>query len=88
MQLGGIRRCEQFASKNSKLICVHDNGKKLPYVDDSIDIVLINETHIAESEIGTEEELIFAEMLRVLKPNGIYLWGNALPTHIWGDAEK
>jgi len=55
----------------------------LPFADKSIDVVLINEAHIAEQAIGPEEKAIFAEMIRVLKPGGYFVWGNALPTRVW-----
>ena len=29
---------------------------------------------------------IFAEINRILKPNGLFLWGNALPTRVWNVA--
>ena len=56
-------------------------GKKMP--SGSIDIVIICETHIAATQIGPEEEAIFAEIHRVLAPGGLFLWGNALPTRVW-----
>jgi len=56
--------------------------------DKSVDIVIVSETHIAEVEIGEEEKKIFAEIIRVLKPGGIFVWGNALPTKVWGDGDR
>lgn len=51
--------------------------------DNSVDFVIISETHIADIEIGPEEKEIFAEVHRILKPGGMLLWGNALPTRVW-----
>jgi SAM-dependent methyltransferase len=87
MQAAGIHKCKSWG--NPKLNCVHHQagvGKALPFDDDSVDVVIINETHIAEIEIGPEEFGIFKEMLRVLKKGGFFLWGNAIPTKVWNDA--
>jgi ubiquinone/menaquinone biosynthesis C-methylase UbiE len=58
-----------------------ETGKRM--ADESVDIVIISETHIAAERIGQEEEAIFAEIYRVLKPDGLFLWGNALPSRVW-----
>merc|ERR1712217_169842 len=58
-----------------------------PMSDGSVDIVVISETHIAEATIGPEERAIFKEIIRMLKPGGFFVWGNALPTSVWHMAE-
>ena len=63
----------------------NEKGEVMP--DGSVDFVIISETHIADVEIGAEEKEIFNEILRVLKPGGMFLWGNALPTRVWLSAE-
>jgi len=63
-----------------------ENGETMP--DGSVDFVIISETHIADVQIGPEEKEIFNEILRILKPGGLFLWGNALPTRVWLTAEK
>jgi len=83
MQAGAIRKCKAWA--NPKLNCVHSNGQTLPFPDNSQDVIVISETHIAEMSIGDEEKAIFAEMKRVLKEGGYFVWGNALPTKVWFD---
>ena len=30
---------------------------------------------------------IFEEIRRILKPGGVFLWGNALPTRVWEEAD-
>ena len=35
--------------------------------DNSVDVVVISETHIADLDIGPEEKAIFADIVRVLK---------------------
>ena len=54
--------------------------------DGAVDVVIINEAHVAAERVGPEEEAIFAEIHRVLKPNGLFLWGNALPSRVWAVA--
>merc|ERR1712178_344264 len=58
-------------------------GNDVVVPDHSIDFVIISETHIADVKIGKEEEAIFQEIRRILKPGGFFLWGNALPTRVW-----
>jgi len=87
MQKAAIETCITLhaAHENPHLHCVQGNGKVLPIADNSVDVIVVSETHIAEMEIGPEEKAIFAEMRRVLIPGGLFIWGNALPTKVWGD---
>jgi len=55
--------------------------------DSSVDFVVISETHIADIRIGEIEKDIFKEIKRILKPGGLFLWGNALPTRVWHEGE-
>lgn len=96
MQQAAINTCKTIHATpdNPGLTCkripngVGINGGKIPKPDGSVDIVVISETHIAEWEIGDLEKSIFAEIRRVLKPGGFFVWGNAIPTWVWhqGDA--
>lgn len=95
MQKAAIKTCtEKHAVGNPRLHCmwveggVGNEGSKVAIPDASIDVVVISETHIAEAIIGNEEKAIFADIIRVLKPNGIFVWGNALPTSVWNSAEE
>jgi SAM-dependent methyltransferase len=90
MQKAAIETCIKLhaAHDNPHLTCMHANGKTLPIADNSVDVVVVSETHIAEMEIGEEEKAIFAEMKRVMKPGGLFIWGNALPTKVWGDGTR
>jgi len=90
MQRAAIDTCQELHAKhNSRLECklveggVGNNGNPAPAEDASTDVVVISETHIAEVDIGPEEEAIFAEIKRILLPGGFFVWGNALPTHVW-----
>jgi len=87
MQKVAIEQCvERHAShENPHLRCVQGNGQSLPLPDNSVDVLVVSETHIAEVQIGAEEKAIFAEMDRVLKPGGLFVWGNALPAGVWGE---
>jgi len=91
MQRAAIDTCNLLhAQHNPRLKCEHVpggvgglSGSKAPMPDGSVDIVVISETHIAESTIGPEEMAIFKEIIRMLRPGGFFLWGNALPTSVW-----
>lgn len=102
MQKAAIDTCLKIHgnAENPGLYCrqepggVGNNGNKVndekgeTMADGSVDFVIISETHIADIQIGPEEKEIFNEILRVLKPGGLFLWGNALPTRVWLTAEK
>jgi len=91
MQQAAINTCKKIHATpdNPGLNCqripngVGINGGKIPKEDNSADIVVISETHIAEAQIGDLEKSIFAEIRRVLKPGGFFVWGNAIPTRVW-----
>merc|ERR1712195_328711 len=97
VHLPAIKTCKKKHGNvtNPNLKCVHvpagvgNNGNKavnekgMPIPDGSIDFVIISETHIADIDIGPEEVEIFMEIKRILKPGGLFLWGNALPTRCW-----
>lgn len=90
MQIAAIETCrEMHAKHNPALECLWVEGgvgahdTKAPIPDHSVDIVVVSETHIAEVDIGPEEKAIFKEIARMLKPDGFFVWGNALPTHVW-----
>jgi SAM-dependent methyltransferase len=100
MQAAAIRTCRKKhgTADNSGLKCVHSPGgvgnggnqavdeTGAVIADGTVDFVIISETHIADIEIGPEEKMIFNEIQRMLKPGGLFLWGNALPTRVWVDA--
>jgi SAM-dependent methyltransferase len=97
MQAAAIDTCLKIHGNatNPNLKCIHESGgvgnngnfvrdpQGLKVADNSVDFVIISETHIADIEIGPEEKEIFSEIKRILKPGGLFLWGNALPTRVW-----
>jgi SAM-dependent methyltransferase len=96
MQQAAINTCNEkywHATENPNLTCqvvldgVGNNGNPVPREDSSVDFVIISETHIADIVIGDLEKAIFAEIKRILKPGGLFLWGNALPTRVWEEAD-
>lgn len=95
MQQAAINTCNAIhaTEDNPGLTCkvvpngVGNGGNQAPVKDSSIDFVVISETHIADIEIGDLEKEIFTEIRRILKPNGLFLWGNAIPTRVWEQAD-
>ena len=94
MQAAAINTCNEIhaTEDNPGLECrlvpngVGRDGNKVPMPNNSVDFVVISETHIADIEIGDLEKSIFAEIRRILKPGGLFLWGNAIPTRVWEEA--
>lgn len=86
MQKGAVETCKKIhAAYQPRLTCVHGNGKRIPLEDASQDFVVISETHIADIDLDEESKNVLKEVYRVLKPGGLFLWGNALPTRVWDD---
>jgi len=90
MQQAAINTCKQIhgTTDNPGLNCQLVPGgvgktRNVPKNDETVDFVVISETHIADIEIGQIEREIFGEVKRILKPGGLFLWGNALPTRVW-----
>jgi len=97
MQAAAVNTCKEIHATpdNPGLTCrlvpngVGNEGNNVPDTpDESVDFVIISETHIADIEIGELEKSIFAEIRRILKPGGLFLWGNALPTRVWEEATR
>jgi ubiquinone/menaquinone biosynthesis C-methylase UbiE len=100
MQQAAINTCKSrhATADNPGLTCqvvpngvgnISPDGEQNPVpgvADASVDFVIISETHIADIVIGDLEKAIFKEIIRVLKPGGLFLWGNALPTRVWDEA--
>jgi len=91
MQEAAIKTCKSIhALPNLECLRIPngvgvDDGK-IPRGSSTLDMVVISETHIADVRIGGLEKAIFAEIWRVLKPGGLFVWGNAIPTRVWLEA--
>ena len=66
MQKAAIKTCNELHGKgagNDRLEClwveggVGNDGSKVAIPDESVDVVVISETHIAEADIGPEEKV-------------------------------
>jgi SAM-dependent methyltransferase len=76
---------EELLAWDHRLKCIQANGQFLHDVipDASADIVLISETHIADVlPVDAESKKVFDSVARILKPGGVFVWGNAIPTSI------
>lgn len=74
----------KYCPTNPKLRPIHSNILDLDLEEASFDIVLINETHIAEMEFVTKEDkAVFAMVAKLLKPGGFFLWGNCVRDCVW-----
>jgi ubiquinone/menaquinone biosynthesis C-methylase UbiE len=87
MQLAGVQTCrEKFVPHlKGRLKATHADATKLPIADHSADFIAVNETHVTEvtGKVTDEDERFFRTALRVLKPGGYLVWGNAIPDPTW-----
>lgn len=87
MQAAGIATCNRkfVPELNGRLKATCADATKLDIADGSIDIVVVNETHVTENvgEVSEEDHLFFGTALRILKPGGFLVWGNAIPDSTW-----
>jgi len=94
MQKQGTNTCNRLHAHESidgirgKLECLQANAQHVPLPSDSIDVIIISETHIAEMGSLTEEDKkILKEVKRLLTPGGYFVWGNAIRTSAWEEIE-
>lgn len=87
MQMAGVTTCrKKFAGKHrGRLVATRADATRLPIDDEVADIVLVNETHVTDQgEVMTEEDRkFFRSARRILKPGGLFSWGNAIPDIAW-----
>ncbi len=87
MQQAAIKTCKRkfVPELNGRLKATWANATQLSVKDASADFVAVNETHVTEMPgiITDEDKMFFNTMYRILKPNGYFVWGNAIPEITW-----
>ncbi|UJR82930.1 class I SAM-dependent methyltransferase [Sandaracinus amylolyticus] len=87
MQLGGVTTCrKKFAPHHrGRLVATHADATRAPIDDEVADIVAVCETHVTDQgDVMTEEDRkFFRSARRILKPGGLFVWGNSIPEEAW-----
>jgi ubiquinone/menaquinone biosynthesis C-methylase UbiE len=87
MQRAGVETCRRkFVPRlGGRLQATRADCTKMPMQDGVADIVAICETHVTEhgGMATDEDQRFFREALRILKPGGMLVWGNAIPEATW-----
>jgi SAM-dependent methyltransferase len=87
MQAAAIATCRRkfVGELGGRLVATCADATSLDIADGTADIVAVNETHVTEVRgvVTEEDERFFHSALRVLKPGGFLVWGNAIPTPTW-----
>ena len=87
MQAAAIRTCRRrfVPDLGGRLKATCGDATKLELANSSADIVVVCETHVTEypGVVSDEDKAFFGTVLRVLKPGGFLVWGNAIPDATW-----
>jgi ubiquinone/menaquinone biosynthesis C-methylase UbiE len=87
MQIAAIQTCRRkfVPELGGRLRATCANATKLDIADGVADFIAVNETHVTEQvgKVTEEDERFFKTALRLLKPGGYLVWGNAIPTSTW-----
>ncbi len=87
MQAAGIATCKRkfVPELGGRLKATCADATKLDVADGSVDIVVVNETHVTENigEVSDEDRAFFGTVKRILKDGGFLVWGNAIPDSTW-----
>ncbi len=87
MQSAAIATCKRkFVNElGGRLVATCADATSLDIKDGTADIVAVNETHVTEMAgiVTDEDRRFFNTALRILKPGGLLVWGNAIPASTW-----
>jgi precorrin-6B methylase 2 len=87
MQSAAINTCRRrhVPDCGGRLKATCADASKLDIASESVDFVVINETHVTEREgrVTEEDERFFGTAYRMIKPGGFLVWGNAIPDVTW-----
>lgn len=87
MQAAAISTCKRkfVPELGGRLMATCADATRLPNLDESVDIVVVCETHVAEYPgiVSDEDIAFFGTVVRLLKPGGFLVWGNAIPDSTW-----
>jgi len=87
MQLAAIATCRRkfVPELGGRLRATWANATRLDLPAGVADFIAVNETHVTEhpGQVTEEDERFFGTALRLLKPGGFLVWGNAIPTSTW-----
>jgi ubiquinone/menaquinone biosynthesis C-methylase UbiE len=87
MQAAGVDTCRQrfVPELGGRLVATRADCTQLPVGAAVADIVAVCETHVTEvgATVTEEDRKFFNTARRVLKPDGFFVWGNAIPNSTW-----
>ncbi len=87
MQQAAIQTCRRkfVPHLGGRLVATCADATLLTNADGIADFIAVNETHVTEhaGECTDEDQRFFRTALRLLKPGGFLVWGNAIPDSTW-----
>jgi SAM-dependent methyltransferase len=87
MQQAAIRTCNRkfVPELGGRLKATRADCTKLSIADGVADFVVVCETHVTEmvGKVTPEDEKFFRTAHRLLKKDGLLVWGNAIPDSTW-----
>jgi SAM-dependent methyltransferase len=87
MQEGAIQSCRRMfvPHLDGRLKATRADCTNLPVEEASADFVVVCETHVTEmaGEVTEEDQRFLRTAHRLLKPGGMFVWGNAIPDNTW-----